>query len=580
MNIQIKVLLTLFIGLYMTVNQSSLYAQNNRKIDSLSYCYQKSQILQEKIDIQLLLAEEYKTQIPDTAIYLSLQALQLSDSLDYPSGKYVSRRMLAQAYWGVSNYKKALYYANEAKGFLDEQNDPLEESRILRIFGLVFTELGDFEKSADYFFKNLKICEELQDTVCISSANNSIGHLFYVQKNIDKAAEYYAKSLELSRIMDNDIGIARGLNNLAIISSEKKDYRNVKKYLFEARKINAKSGMRLWEGINNLNLGAIYRDLEVYDSSIIYYLQAETIFKELHHNPLIVSNTIGISKYYLDIRQPKESVRSALEAFSLAEENDLIIVKDQAANWLYELFSKIGDKEKAFEYGLIHFRLKDSLDKENNATKLSQLELLYELDKLNQQKQIEEHRKETRYIMALISLFFIAVLIVILLLARQKLKEKNDLIAKKQLEAELEIKDKELTLNVMSLLKKNEVLTSIGDKLMEVHTGAVKDETKTAIVQIAKDIQRTTEDEIWEEFELRFSQVHSDFYEKLLEKFPNLTPSEQKLCAFLRLNMTTKEVAELTGQSISTLETARYRLRKKLNISNAQVNLISFLSRI
>ena len=62
--------------------------------------------------------------------------------------------------------------------------------------------------------------------------------------------------------------------------------------------------------------------------------------------------------------------------------------------------------------------------------------------------------------------------------------------------------------------------------------------------------------------------------------FPDLSPSEQRLCAFLRLNMSTKEISELTGQRISSLETARYRLRKKLGITNSHINLITFLNNI
>jgi DNA-binding CsgD family transcriptional regulator len=143
----------------------------------------------------------------------------------------------------------------------------------------------------------------------------------------------------------------------------------------------------------------------------------------------------------------------------------------------------------------------------------------------------------------------------------------------------LEFKNKELALNVMSLLKKNEILSEISKKLINVKNEAVKDETKDAIRRIYKELQKSTDDEIWEEFELRFRQVHSEFYNKLMKRFPDLSPSEQRLCAFLRLNMSSKEISELTGQSLNALETARYRLRKKLGITNSQVNLITFLSK-
>jgi hypothetical protein len=132
----------------------------------------------------------------------------------------------------------------------------------------------------------------------------------------------------------------------------------------------------------------------------------------------------------------------------------------------------------------------------------------------------------------------------------------------------------------MALMRKNEVLSDIAGKLMDVRDEAVKDETKSAIKKIARELQNSTDDEVWKEFEIRFRQVHSAFYDALILQFPNLSPAEQRLCAFLRLNMTTKEISELTGQRTSSLEIARSRLRKKLGIANTQINLVNFLSQI
>jgi len=223
--------------------------------------------------------------------------------------------------------------------------------------------------------------------------------------------------------------------------------------------------------------------------------------------------------------------------------------------------------------------MKDSLILMENKTELTKLELQYEFDKTSQTKQIEQQRKDL-FVLIIIITLLIALIVIILILARQRVKAKNALLGQQQLKHKLEFKNKELTTDVMSLMKKNELLSAISDKLIIIKNRAVKDETKDAISKISKEIQKITDEEILQEFELRFKEVHSDFYDKLLSKFPGLTPSEQRLCAFLRLNMTTKEISELTGQLPSSLETARYRLRKKLGISNSQTNLVIFLSQI
>ena len=83
----------------------------------------------------------------------------------------------------------------------------------------------------------------------------------------------------------------------------------------------------------------------------------------------------------------------------------------------------------------------------------------------------------------------------------------------------------------------------------------------------------------WSEFEVLFKDIHSDFYTRLHKKYPNLTPNEQKLCAFIYMNMSTKDIAGITFQNYESIRTARHRLRKKLNIENDQ-HLISFLSQM
>jgi DNA-binding CsgD family transcriptional regulator len=86
-------------------------------------------------------------------------------------------------------------------------------------------------------------------------------------------------------------------------------------------------------------------------------------------------------------------------------------------------------------------------------------------------------------------------------------------------------------------------------------------------------------EQIWNDFETRFENAFDSFYTALLEKFPGLTPNERKLCALLRSGLSSKDIAMLTFQNPQSVDVARYRLRKKLNLVNDE-NLIDFLLRI
>jgi len=86
-------------------------------------------------------------------------------------------------------------------------------------------------------------------------------------------------------------------------------------------------------------------------------------------------------------------------------------------------------------------------------------------------------------------------------------------------------------------------------------------------------------DREWEDFKMHFEQVHPEFFEQLKASYPELTPSDLKLCALLKLNMNTKESAKILGISPDSVKTARYRLRKKLQLRKDE-GLFDFIYRI
>lgn len=127
----------------------------------------------------------------------------------------------------------------------------------------------------------------------------------------------------------------------------------------------------------------------------------------------------------------------------------------------------------------------------------------------------------------------------------------------------------------MYMIRKNELITSVFEKLIQSKL-LFKKENQKIIDEIIRDLQSSTDDDVWTEFEVRFQQVHNDFYTKLNERFPNLSANEKRLSAFLRLNMSTKEISAITYQSPNSITVARSRLRKKLGLDTDE-NLISFL---
>ena len=161
-------------------------------------------------------------------------------------------------------------------------------------------------------------------------------------------------------------------------------------------------------------------------------------------------------------------------------------------------------------------------------------------------------------------------------------KTEKELIQLKneKLETEIEFKNSELASSAMNLVQKKEFILKIKETLQHLN----KNERESMdSVDLKKLLRSLSEEEKlndeWEQFSIHFNNVHGDFLIKLSEKYPTLKAHELKLSAYLRMNLTSKEIAQLMSISVRGVEISRYRLIKKLNIPT-ETNLFQFLFEI
>ena len=129
-----------------------------------------------------------------------------------------------------------------------------------------------------------------------------------------------------------------------------------------------------------------------------------------------------------------------------------------------------------------------------------------------------------------------------------------------KLQQDIENKNRELAISTMSLIKKNEFLNDIKDELKSTPE---QKNLKSVIKIIDKNLNNTDD---WKFFEEAFNNADKDFLKKIKSKHPDLTPNDLKLCAYLRLNLSSKEIAPLLNISSKSVEVKRYRLRKKMDL--------------
>ena len=143
-------------------------------------------------------------------------------------------------------------------------------------------------------------------------------------------------------------------------------------------------------------------------------------------------------------------------------------------------------------------------------------------------------------------------------------------LKEKQLQDQIEYRNKQITTHTLNIIQKNEMLRDLRDQLegiAKISSGATQNELKRTLKLIDESFRL---DKDWEEFKLYFEQIYTGFYAKLKINYPDLTNQELRHCALIRLNLSNAECASLLGISPASIKVTRTRLRKKLNLENHQ----------
>jgi tetratricopeptide (TPR) repeat protein len=383
------------------------------------------------------------------------------------------------------------------------------------------------EEALPYLEESLALFEEHNEIRWQAIMNIEIGSAYFFLKDFDKALDYYNRSLTLSYEMKRDDFVAANLGNIAAIYLENGEYDEALTRLFEAQKINSRPG-----SINNLiivynDIGSAYAGKKSYDEAILYYTKA-----------IDLADSIG-------------SLENLMDAYIERSE-------------MYEL---TGEYAQALEDFKLYQTLNDSIFNATKARQIEELKTVYETEKKEQQIALLEQEALTSRFqrLLLITGLGLSFLVFGLIIYGRSQKSKRNKLEREKLQAQLEFKKKELTTHALSLAKKNELLDGLKQKALELKKS---EDTGRGIQQLIHTIDFDMQDDKnWDNFRRYFEEVHQDFNSRVKEKFEDLTSNELRLLALMKMNLSSKEIANILNISPAGIKKARYRLRKKLQIT-------------
>ncbi|MCW3085245.1 MAG: hypothetical protein JWP12_2611 [Bacteroidetes bacterium] len=351
---------------------------------------------------------------------------------------------------------------------------------------------------------------------------------------------------------------------------------------------------------NFVYLPAAYVNVADMELNNGYNKQSETLYRRAMHIADSTGNQqgkvialLGLARWEAVVgKKDSASILSGLAqqtAAALKDKSFYLKVLEQQ----YAFKKKDGDYQSALHYREEINTVKDTIYSEDKRKLAKSLEVQFnvaEKDRklviLQKEKDIVELSNYLLWISVIFILFLSAAIIFFLRKtnARNKLLvqakealvaalEEQTRIRERFLQQELEFKESQLNAMALQMLEKNLLLEEIRQKLEKKESESTQDE-----LNLQKMIgQKLNQDKDWAEFNLSFESLHKDFYLKLREAYPGISSNDLKICALIKLNLSTKEMAGILNISPDSVKTARYRLRKKLQLSTEN-NLAEFVS--
>lgn len=551
------------------------------------------QLTMEALEQKMLAAEgtqrvEYLLQLTDrtfrshtpVGLGYAKEALNLSTAIGYPRGIAFSKAFIGQCYLQLDDYDEALAMLTSAyETSNNEANDEVLTAKIRAFLGGFHVATGENLKALPLFECNLEVFTRLDNKLWMMRSLNYISAIYEQLGNHAKALEMYLYTVDfaLREQLLGDIDLC--YHNIAIVYFRIGDYTKALRYIdlcMERRDQQTdkrgtaltlqllgsiyvameqhenalpvvQQALELFREIGvvgstvdvYLCLGAIYTELGDADAVMPCYRKAIAIAREIKNDGFIVHSLYRIGSFFMQRKRWSPAIRCLYAAADIAQ-----AINDRHLQYIiYDKLSMLCEKLERLSEALKYKKLYETLREEVMGGKQQQImasiQLRYDIQKAEQER--EKYYLKT-----------------------------------KALESEIQHKTRMITSALDAATQRKKLLEKLYARLREtIAVRGNKTPLLRALLREVRESMNTRQD--WQQFEVLFEEVHRDFIDRLVHQFPSMSPAETRICALLKTNLSSKEIASLLSLSERTIATHRYSIRKKLGIAS-DANLITCLS--
>lgn len=465
------------------------------------------------------------------------------------------------------------------------------------LLGRYYAVNSNYPESLDYLLNALSYFERIQDSSNYSYVNNGLGIIYHDLQNYSYSEKYFKNALNGYELLNDNKGMALVSNNLSNLYSVLHKFEEALAYQRDALKKFEMLDDPTNIITSHLNILNIYLEQKNLDLASTYKDEATNWIKKTDSKRLQERYFFALGKLAYLQADYSTAIENFTKSYELAEENNFLTSKVDATYYMFLVAEQLDQTSSQLTYLKRFHTLNDSLHSIESRNKVQNIAMdyVFEKQKLEQQMIAEQYEFEKRtnkmYVLIACSIL-ISISLLLYLLYRNKtnrltiqkmdhlhLTEKtkriqselekqnynNELLSTlaKQKEAELELMNREIATSSLQLIAKNNLMKEIAEVLTKFKN------SESLYMEIKNVLNKNNNNKKdWETFKNVFEKVHPTFFSSLKENYPDLSKTEIRVCAYIRINMSNTEIANAMNITQQSLIKSRYRIRVKMGLNS------------
>lgn len=488
-------------------------------------------------------------------------------------------------YWDAQlkeDADSALFLLEKATSIVDAEQYEYDKFRIGHLQTKFHIDKGEWFPAYMEAKKQEKYFQEVKDTFMLAHVWVNLGIIMGSLENIEKSLDYLKKAdLYFKRIGQSEFQVKNQLNmgNAFYCLGRKEEAIDLFKSLLDRQEARRDTSFYI-----NLLLSLGCYDTDVKEVSK-YTCKAYELAQAFGNRLLIVKASINkamLLKNRLSVDSAHTLYRDVLDYSRETNNHETLLL---ALYGLTETFAASQRWDSAYHYSALYQSANDSMAWLNNLSEVNRIESRAVIEKYESdlvQMEVKSHLQRKVHIWILTATVSLSLLICLgffYLHKKEKMKKQlkeaevkelnvsleNEKLKNERYHLEIGSKNRELTSNIILLQEKNEVLRNILEQIDELSNES--GETRAKAINLKKQIKKhlQTDDE-WEYFKLHFESVYPEYFINLKKQYPLLTENDLRLCAYIRIGMSNKQIARMLSVQPDSIKISRYRIRKKFSL--------------